>query len=244
MDPVRGGPPGKADGADTSFKVVDRRPRYDEAAETPSAPDGPAAPEGLTATEGGQPSVKDESLRRAEDAERRLKEISAAYVRLEQDREAFRERLSRDLDRRVDIARADLLRKVIEVLDDLDRALAAARTGAPGEALLRGVALTRERLLQTLASEGVETAETVGRLFDPSVAEAVSTEEVDDPERDNLVIEELARGYTLGGRALRAARVRVARHRGSGPRGGEGRETAPSSARPEGDEAPVRTPDR
>ena len=197
----------KDGGQDPAFKVVDRRrPPDDEDAAAPAA-----SAEAARAAETVPASAIGDLKAKAEDAERRLREISAAYVRMEQDRDAFRERLGRDLDRRVDIARADLLRKVVTVLDDLDRALAAARAGAGTNALLQGVLIVRDHLLKTLASEGVEPVETVGRPFDPAVAEAVSTEAVDDPARDNTVLEELERGYRLRDRTLRPARVRVAR---------------------------------
>lgn len=201
-------------GRDPAFKVVDRRRTADD--DTAAA-----APETGTPAAGGPPSVPaadvappasvEELRAKAGEAERRLREISAAYVRMEQDRDAFRERLNRDLDRRLDIARGELLRKVVSVLDDLDRALAAARAGAGADALLQGVLIVRDHLLKTLAGEGVAPIETVGQPFDPAIAEAVSTEPVDDPARDNTVIEELERGYRLGERTLRPARVRVAR---------------------------------
>jgi molecular chaperone GrpE len=196
-------PRSKDSGRETaSIKIVDRRMAADEGAPLEGAG---------AAGETRYPTVVEELKTRAEEAERRTREISAAYRRLEQERDAFRERLARDLERRVDMARASFLRKAIEVLDDLDRAIAAARAGTDAKPLLEGVAIVRERLFQALASEGVEEIETAGRPFDPAVAEAVATEEIDDPERDNLVLEEVARGYTLRGALLRPARVRVAR---------------------------------
>ena len=196
----RKGGGGAEEGA--AFSVVDRRPRYDDA--DPSAPsaDEPAPK---------PPSEVDELRARAEEAERRAREISAAYRRIDAERDAFRERLSRDLERRVDIARADLMRRILPVLDDLDRALSAARRGPDATALLAGVGLIRERLRQALEAEGVEALETAGRPFDPAVAEAVETETCDDPRRDNEVAEEVERGYRLRGALLRPAKVRVLR---------------------------------
>ncbi|HKQ96767.1 MAG TPA: nucleotide exchange factor GrpE, partial [Candidatus Polarisedimenticolia bacterium] len=110
-----------------------------------------------------------------------------------------------------DIARADLMRRVLPVLDDLDRAIAAARAAGREGALADGVALIRERLRQAMAAEGVEEIATAGTPFDPSVAEAVSTESTTDPGKNGLVVEEIERGYRLGGALLRPARVRVAR---------------------------------
>ena len=187
---------GRENGA--SFSVVDRRPGFDSG--TDSRPEEPR-----------YPSVVEELKARAEEAERRAREISTAYRRIDEERDAFRERLSRDLERRVDIARAELMRRLIPVLDDLDRALAAARASSGGGSLLAGVSLVRDRLRQTLASEGVEEVETRGLPFDPSVAEAVATVEVSDPAQDGLVLEEMEKGYRLRGALLRPARVQVGR---------------------------------
>jgi molecular chaperone GrpE len=184
---------------DKAFSVVDRRAAFKD--------------ESSAASEPRYPSVVEELKARTEEAERRAREISAAYRRIEEERDAFRERLARDLERRVDIARVEMMRKVLGVLDDLDRAIAAGSQGAGG--LLSGVTLIRDHLLQILASEGVQALDLVGQRFDPAVAEAVSVEETDDAARDNLILEESGRGYTLGKALLRPARVRVARYPGA-----------------------------
>jgi len=202
--PTGGGAAGGAGGADEAgtpgFSVVDRRPRYDDAGDAVAA--APAR----------EPTVVEELRARVDEAERRAREISAAYRRIDEERDAFRERLARDLERRLEIARADFMRRIVPILDDLDRALAAARAAGEGGHLGAGVALVRERLRQALAAEGVEEIETVGKPFDPAIAEAVATEPTDDPARDGLVVEETERGFMLRGALLRPARVRVARH--------------------------------
>jgi molecular chaperone GrpE len=72
--------------------------------------------------------------------------------------------------------------------------------------------------MQALQAEGVEPVEITGKPFDPAVAEAVATEETDDPSRDQTVLEEMERGFRLRGTLLRPARVKVARLRGpAGP---------------------------
>jgi molecular chaperone GrpE len=187
------------DGRGGQVKIVDRRIRFDD--------DAGATPQ----PEARVPTVVEELKARAEEAERRAREISAAYRRIDEERDAFRERLSRDLERRVDIARADLMRRIIPVLDDLDRAIAAARDATDPAPLLQGVALVRDQLCQAMAAEGVEVIDTAGRPFDPGEAEAVAIEATDDPARDSLVVEEMARGYRLRGALLRPAKVRVAR---------------------------------
>jgi molecular chaperone GrpE len=196
MDEKPEAPDKKGNGREPQFAVIDRRPALaDESA--------PAEPR--------YPTVVEQLKARAEEAERRAREISAAYRRIEEERDAFRERLARDLERRVELARAEIMRKVVEVLDDLDRAIAAARSARQPQSLASGVELIRERLFRALASEGVEVVQTVGRPFDPSLAEAVAAEATDDPARDSLVLEEMEKGYTLRGALLRPAKVRVAR---------------------------------
>src|SRR6266705_3812620 len=105
-----------------AFSVIDRRPVFQD--------------ETSAASEPRYPSVVEELKARAEEAERRAREISAAYRRIESERDAFRERLARDLERRVDLARAEMMREVIDVLDDFDRALAAARAAADPAAVV------------------------------------------------------------------------------------------------------------
>jgi molecular chaperone GrpE len=198
------GSKGNGEDESPSFSVVDRRPRFgEEEIDEAAAAEAPA-----------EPSAVAELQARVDEAERRAREISAAYRRLDQERDALRERLNRDLERRLDAARGDLMRRILPVLDDLDRALAAARSGAGGKALLDGVALVRERLMQALQAEGVEPVAIEGRPFDPSIAEAVATEETDDPAQDQKVLQELERGFTLRGALLRPARVKVARLKG------------------------------
>lgn len=199
---------GRGNGQDEppGFSVVDRRPRYEANEDAPVSEAGTEA-----AAEAIDPAIVEELKARAEEAERRTREISAAYRRLDQERDALRERLARDLERRVDAARADLMRRMLPVLDDLDRALQAAEAGAGGRSLKEGVALVRERLMQALVAEGVEPVEIAGRPFDPAVAEAVATEETDDPASDQKVVEEMERGFRLRGALLRPARVKVAR---------------------------------
>jgi len=192
--------PGNGD--DPHFQVIDRRSSFDDGA--------------CPAPEPRYPAVVEEMKARAEEAERRAREISAAYRRIDEERDAFRERLSRDLERRVDIARAGMMRKIVDVLDDFDRAIAAASATPDPDILLQGVSIIRDRLFQVLASEGVQPFETLGRPFDPLTAEAIAMVESDDPALHNQVVEEIAKGYSLGDTMLRPARVRVGRARSQG----------------------------
>jgi molecular chaperone GrpE len=144
---------------------------------------------------------------RARLAEDRLAEVLAAYRTLKKDNEEFRERQSRNLERRFEQRRERLLLKFIDVLDNLDRALEAAQTSFAGQPLVEGMILVRTQLLQTLQDEGLDRIPVVGLAFDPAVSESVSTAPVKEPEHHHIVVKELLRGYRLNGRVARASRV-------------------------------------
>jgi molecular chaperone GrpE len=164
-----------------------------------------AEPEAAAATDerSPYPSFVDELRKRAEAAEARARE---AVTRADAEIDAVRDRLLRDVERRVQQGTSRLLCAMLEVVDNLDRALAASANEAP--AVGRGIELVRQQMLSVLREEGVEPIEMVGQPYDPNLAEAVMVEPV-ERERDNLVLEELQRGYLLGEAVLRPARVKV-----------------------------------
>jgi molecular chaperone GrpE len=146
---------------------------------------------------------------RARLAEDRLAEVLAAYRGLKKENEAHRERMGRNLERRYEQRRERLLLKFIDILDNMDRALAAAETTFAGEPLIEGLILVRTQLLQTLKEEGLERIPVLGLPYDPHVSEAVATATVDDPDHHGVVVKEHLRGYKLNGRVARASRVTV-----------------------------------
>ena len=97
----------------------------------------------------------------------------AAYRTLKSENEGFRERITRNLERRSTQRHETLLLKFIDILDNLDRALEAAQTSYAGEPLLEGMILVRTQLLQRLQEEGLERIPVLGLPFDPEVSESV-----------------------------------------------------------------------
>jgi molecular chaperone GrpE len=184
-------------------------------------PDGLETEEDAPAKETPKPSMDDalepppevgvaEHLeRRARLAEDRLAEVLAAYRQFKVDNDGFRDRVSRDLERRFDERHEKLLLRFIDILDNLDRALAAAEQTFAGNPLIEGLILVRTQLLQTLQKEGLERIPVLGLAFNPAFSEAVGTEPVTDPDHDHVVVKELLRGYRLNGRIARASRVMV-----------------------------------
>jgi molecular chaperone GrpE len=119
----------------------------------------------------------------------------------------YRKRVERERRDLVDATASDVVRDLLPVLDDFERALAAS--GATDDAFRRGVELIHRRLLEVLRVRGVEPFDSVGQTFDPAVHEAVATEPV-GRHREGEIVAELGRGYRLNGRLLRPARVKVA----------------------------------
>jgi len=149
---------------------------------------------------------------RARLAEDRLAEVLAAYRTLRSENDAFRERTTKNLERRYDQRRERLLLKFIEILDNLDRALEAAEETYAGQPLIEGLIIVRTQLLQTLQEEGLERIPVLGLPYDPNFSEAVETRRVDDPDHHHVVVKELLRGYRLNGRIARASRVVVGQY--------------------------------
>jgi molecular chaperone GrpE len=159
-----------------------------------------------------EPLDAGELERRARGAEGRLAEVVEAYRQLKADNEGYRDRTTRNLERRFEQRRESLLLKFIDILDNMDRALEAAQTAYAEPSLLEGLILVRTQLLQTLQEEGLERIPVLGLPFDPHVSEAVATEPVDDPDQNQIVVKELLRGYRLNGRVVRPSRVVMAEY--------------------------------
>jgi len=133
------------------------------------------------------------------------------WLRAEAEVQNTRRRLRRDRDDAVRASEERILIDMVEVLDDLERALAALPQEQAGNPWAQGVALTAQRLRDALARRGVTPTATVGDPFDPVFHDALL--EVAPPEgtRPGAVVQEVQKGYARENRALRAARVVVAK---------------------------------
>ena len=193
------------DREENELRVTDRRRIYldDEGAERVSA-------------ETEQPSLKptyvEELETRTKAAERQVQEVQARFDQLRQqlqrETDETRQRLNRSADERAASEKAKFISSLLPVLDDLNRAIQSENTTR--EALLDGVRSIVSSFQSALANAGVEPIESVGEEFNPELHEAVDTAET-DAEMDGRVIEEYSRGFRMGDRLLRPARVKVGR---------------------------------
>ncbi len=158
-------------------------------------------------SQGEVQEAKEEAQREIERLRAEVEEYKDKYLRALAELENYRRRMEEERVRQMQYANEKLLRELLPIVDDLERALASE--GASAEALRKGVEMILGKLRQTLEAFGVEVMETVGETFDPYLHEAVDrvvTAEV--PE--GTIVSELQRGYKYRERLLRPARVTVA----------------------------------
>lgn len=154
--------------------------------------------------------LKEELERKTNEA----KENWDRFLRARADAENLRKRVERDLPAMVRREKRDMFLKVLDVMDNFERAMAGAESLSKEEAnsisgFLQGIEMIYRQMQGILASEGVEPIKALGEPFDPAYHEAVSSEEAEGISSE-VVVEELQKGYRYQDEVLRAARVRVA----------------------------------
>ena len=139
------------------------------------------------------------------------------WLRAEAELQNFRRRSLREWDEARRGAEERVMLEMITVIDDLERALSAAREAGAPETWVAGVELTVQRLREYLTRQGVTVLEPLGQKFDPAFHEAML--EIDAPagRAPGDVVQVVLRGYARGDRPLRPARVVVARAPVAGP---------------------------
>lgn len=188
--------------SDSETRSDESRPTYDT---TPTAPDAAAEPEpdaGVVA-EATAREVAVEELRR------QLEEKQDRLLRALAEMDNMRRRAQREREEYVRYATEALLRDLIPVLDNLDRALEAARSTTDVARVVEGVELIRRELLRVLERAGLTRYSAVGQAFDPARHEATARVISLDREPDTVVAE-VVPGYLLHDRVLRPAQVAVA----------------------------------
>jgi molecular chaperone GrpE len=123
--------------------------------------------------------------------------------------ENFRRRMERE---RLDFAEysgMEIVKALLPIVDDFERALKAAAPASESDEFVKGVELIYKRLLETLTKQGLEPIHTQGQTFDPHLHEAVQRVENEDAA-DGTILAEYQRGYKFKGKLLRPSMVQVA----------------------------------
>lgn len=188
------------------FRVTDRRRiRLDGDGEgTEAAPEEPNL----------KPRYVEELESRTRAAEQKMLEVQARFeqlrAQLQRETDETRQRLNRAADERAQRQQVDFIAALLPVMDNLKRAIEAAENGSPREAVVQGLKGTLANFSAALAAAGAEPLPSVGQSFDPAIHDAVDTVPV-EASREGIVTAEYTRGYRIGDRLLRPARVQVGR---------------------------------
>jgi molecular chaperone GrpE len=171
-----------------------------------------------------KPTYVEQLEERTRAAEQKAADVQSRFeqlrTQLQRETDETRQRLNRAADERARREKGEFVATLLPVADNLQRAIDAAEQGGSLQSLLDGVRGTLSSFESALAAAGLEPVESVGAQFDPELHEAVDTVEV-EPERDNTVTAEYSRGYKIGDRLLRPARVQVGRAQGEAKKAAE-----------------------
>jgi len=184
-------------------KVVDRRRWRENGDVNPTA----AAQASL------KPTYVEELEQKVAQREKEAEEYLAKYRQASREFEDARARMRKELAKDAERSRREIVISLLEVVDNLDRAIDAARTSGtqPHDALLQGVELVRQLFLAKLDGFGVKRITSEGAAFDPLLHEAVTAVPAADPALDGRIVGIVRHGYRIGDEVLRPALVAVAK---------------------------------
>ena len=177
-----------------------------EAPETAEASESDAA-EADAAAEAEAPDEDAAALKaQVERLKEALEEKDNRVKRLQADFENFRRRTSKEREELANVVTQDLLKSMLPILDNFDRAMAAEQKD--NESFQKGVEMIYTQLHETLKNAGLELIDTAGQKFDPNFHQAVMRVENPDLE-DDTIAQELQKGYIVKGRVIRPSMVQV-----------------------------------
>lgn len=163
---------------------------------TPRAPEVEVGPEVLPHTAVDQ-------------ARREVEELKDRHLRLAAEYDNYRKRTARESTQAGSRAQAELVRQLLDPLDDLSRFAHLDPNSVDAATVVQGVELIERKLLKALGASGLEVLNPVDEAFNPELHEAIATEPAPSPEDDHVVSKVYQVGYTFGGQLLRPARVVV-----------------------------------
>jgi molecular chaperone GrpE len=186
---------------DIPVKVVDRRWWANTEASTAASDGGSSL----------KPTYVEELEQKIVEKDKQIQEYLTKYRQASSEFEEMRLRLRREISKDIERTRREILSELLEVVDNLERALDAAKRSPSADALLQGVEMVRRQFLSKLEGLGVKPIESGDGRFDPALHEAVSTVPASTPDQDGMVVGVIRQGYRIGDDVLRPAAVAVAK---------------------------------
>lgn len=139
-------------------------------------------------------------------------------LRLQAEFDNTKKRLDKEKQEFVKFAEASLILELIPIMEDFERALESANKKDDIESLKKGIEIIVKHFKNLLAKRGLGEIESVGKPFDPTLHEALLREE-DDEHPENTITEEYQKGYSLGDKVLRHAKVKISQKKDKGGSG-------------------------
>ncbi len=186
---------------DIPVKVVDRRWWANTEAATSEREGGSSL----------KPTYVEELEQKVVEKDKQIQEYLTKYRQASSEFEEMRLRLRREISKDIERTRREILSELLEVVDNLERALDAAKRSPSADALLQGVEMVRRQFLSKLEGLGVKPIESGDGRFNPALHEAVSTVPASSPDQDGMVVGVIRQGYRIGDDVLRPAAVAVAK---------------------------------
>ena len=177
-----------------------QQPKPAEQPEQEAAKQEQPAEEPQSEVEGLQKQI--EELRKEKD------DIFAKLQRVAADYDNYQKRAARQMGDSISYEKDKIIKALLPVLDNFEHILANTSCGVNDEALLKGARIIYDQMLGVLKGQGVEQIKTAGERFDPAYHDAI-TQRSENGKENEIVLEELQKGYTLNGRVIRASRVVV-----------------------------------
>lgn len=158
----------------------------------------------------GTPEVKEQAPAPENEVDKLKKEAADwrdKYLRLYAEFDNFRKRSSREKIELLSTAEADMIRELLPVIDDFDRAMKANENVEDPAPLKEGFGLIHQKLYKKLESKGLKPIEAAGKTFDTDFHEAITSIPAPDPSMVGKVVDEVEKGYLMNERVIRFSKV-------------------------------------
>ncbi|MFK8039399.1 MAG: nucleotide exchange factor GrpE [Crocinitomicaceae bacterium] len=141
--------------------------------------------------------------------EEKMSELNDKYLRLYSDFDNFRKRSIKEKADIIGLASSDLMKTLLPIIDDFERAIANNENSEDIEGLKEGISLIYNKMLNSLKTKGLEPVEVKGEVFDAELHEAITNIPAPSDDLKGKVVDVIEKGYNLKGKPLRFAKVVV-----------------------------------
>jgi molecular chaperone GrpE len=151
----------------------------------------------------------DESAKRIAELEEQVSALNDKHLRLYSEFDNFRKRTAKERVEILNMAGAEIIKALLPVVDDLDRAIKNNEQSKDVAAINEGVNLIAQKFRSILAQKGLESVSSVGKPFDVDLHEAITNVPAPTEDMKGKVVDEIEKGYSLNGKVIRFAKVIV-----------------------------------